>query len=97
CAANLAFLIGFCVTIVPALQTVFALDRTLDPQLNMWQLIGIGGSLGAIVAVINAYVAWGSDNRGFFGRVKETIIALACIGFAWFAWSMHLLDLSLRY
>jgi len=97
CAANIAFLTGFLLVIGPALQTVFSLDRTLDASIHPWQYVGIAGAIGALIAVANAVVAWSSENRGFFGRIKETLIALACVGFAWFAWSMHLLDLSLRY
>jgi hypothetical protein len=97
CAANIAFLVGFFYTLAPALQTVFDLNRSIDAKLHPWQFVGIAGSLGAIVAVVNAFIAWGSENRGFFGRIKETILALACVAFAWFAWSMHLLDLGLRF
>jgi hypothetical protein len=97
CAANIAFIAGFILTVAPALQTVFDLDRTLDASLHPWQYAGIAGALGALIAVASAYVAWGSENRSLLGRLKETVIALACVGFAWFAWSMHLLDLGLRY
>ncbi|MBI1213913.1 MAG: serine hydrolase [Alphaproteobacteria bacterium] len=97
CAADIAFLIGFLFVVLPALQTIFDLDRTLDAKIHPWQYVGIAGSIGALIAVVNALVAWRSENRSFFGRVKETVIALACVGFAWFAWSMHLLDLGLRY
>jgi CubicO group peptidase (beta-lactamase class C family) len=97
CAANIAFIVGFGMVIVPAVQTLFDLDRSLDAQIHIWQWAGIAGAAGALLAVANAYVAWRSENRWFFGRIKETIVALACVGFAWFAWSMHLLDLGLRY
>jgi CubicO group peptidase (beta-lactamase class C family) len=97
CAANIAFIVGFMATVMPALETIFELDRSLDAKIRPWQFAGIAGSIGAVVAVANAFVAWRSDNRGLLGRAKETIIALACLGFAWFAWSMNLLDLSLRY
>ena len=76
---------------------VSALHRSLDAAIHPWQYAGIAGAAGALVAAANAWVAWGSENRGFLGRIKETVLALACIGFAWFAWSMHLLDLGLRY
>ena len=96
CAANLTFIIGFFALLGPALGT-FHLDRTLDPQVHLWQWIGIAGAIGALVTVANAAVAWRSENRGLLGQLKETLIAIACIGFVWFAWSMHLFDLGLRY
>jgi len=96
CAADLAFITGFSAIMLPAAQTVFELGPFARCQAAsmQWAASPVGR---ALIAVVNAYVAWGSDNRGLFGRAKETIIALACVGFAWFAWSMHLLDLSLRY
>ena len=97
CAANIAFLVGFSMTMFPALGTIFELDRSLDAVVHPWQYVGIAGAVGSLIALANAYVAWRSDNRGFLGSLKETAIAIACVGFSWFAWSMHLLDLGLRY
>ncbi len=97
CAADLAFIIGFGVVLVPQLESISGLNSALDPTLHIVQAIGVAGALGALVALANAGVAWRSENRHLLGRVKETLIALACVGFAWFAWSMHLLDMSLRY
>jgi hypothetical protein len=61
------------------------------------QLIGYGGVLGSFFAVVNAIQAWNNPLRGFFGRVKESIVALACLALIWVAWTMNLFDQSLRF
>ncbi len=96
-ALDVVFLGWLALVFAPMASMVWALDRSLDPTLNQIQYVGIAGAAGSLLVVFNALRAWSSETRGFFGKLKETVVALAAIGFAWFAWTMQLFDLSLRY
>ena len=96
-AIDVVFLVWLGVFLGPKFQSIWLLDRSLDPTINTIQSVGIAGALGSVLVVFNAVRAWLSETRGFFGKIKETLIALAAVGFAWFIWAMRLLDLGLRY
>ncbi|MBP6013646.1 MAG: beta-lactamase family protein [Alphaproteobacteria bacterium] len=96
-AALLTFVIGIFATLVPHLEDPWSLDEKLDPTLRMFQYVGIAGAVGALFAVGSAVQSWRSPMRSFFGRLKESIVALAYLGLLWFAWAMNLFDFTLRY
>lgn len=96
-ALNIAFVIGFGMIVVPKLDAVWSLDRSLDASLHTVQYIGIAGAAGSLLVAFNALRAWTRSERGFFGKLRDTILAVAALGFAWFVWSMNLLDLGLQY
>ncbi len=96
-AALLALFIGYAVVLAPGLGDPWRLDGSLDAGLRMVQLIGYGGVLGSFFVVVNAIQAWNNPMRGFWGRVKESVVALACLALIWIAWTMNLFDQTLRF
>jgi hypothetical protein len=56
-----------------------------------FQVIGIVGALGTIVVLYNAFNAWTSRDYRIWGKLLATILALACLGFLWFAFVSELL------
>jgi CubicO group peptidase (beta-lactamase class C family) len=96
-AALLALFIGFAVVLTPGLNDPWRLDGSLDASLRMVQLIGFGGVLGSFFVVVNAIQAWNNPMRGFWGRIKESAVAIACLALIWIAWTMNLFDQTLRY
>ena len=96
-AALLTFVIGIFATLIPHLEDPWSLDEKLDPTLRMFQYVGIASAVGALFAVGSAVQSWRSPMRSFFGRLKESIVALAYLGLLWFAWAMNLFDFTLRY
>ncbi len=96
-AALLTLFIGFVVGLAPGLANVWKLDSSVDETLRVAQLIGYGGVLGSFFAVVNAIQAWANPLRGFWGRVKESVVAIACLALIWIAWTMNLFDQSLRF
>ncbi|NOT42795.1 MAG: beta-lactamase family protein [Alphaproteobacteria bacterium] len=95
--ALLTLFIGFAVTLAPGIGEIWRLDDSADPTLRILQLIGYGGVLGSFFAVVNAIQAWANPMRGFWGRLKESVVALACLALIWIAWTMNLFDQTLRY
>ena len=69
---------------------------------NAWafiavQLIGIVGAIGTVVVLANAVYSWISGNKGIWGKLGATVLALACIGFLWFAYVGKLLHITTSY
>jgi hypothetical protein len=96
-AALLTMIVGIASVFIPRLDDPWTLDGTLDPTMRLFQYIGIGGAVFTLVALWNAAQSWTNPVRGILGRLKETAVALSCVGLLWFAWTMNLFDLSLRY
>lgn len=96
-AALLVMIFGIGGVFLPRLNDPWTLDGSLDPTLHMLQYIGIAGAAGTLIALWNAAQSWTNPLRGFLGRLKETAVAASCLALIWFAWTMNLFDLSLRY
>lgn len=58
---------------------------------QLFQVIGILGALGTIVVLYNAFQAWTSRDYRIWGKLLASILALACLGFLWFAFVSSLL------
>ena len=61
------------------------------------QMIGIVGAVGTLLVLINAVLAWISPRWRIWGKLQATILALACIGFLWFAYAGNLLHITSSY
>jgi CubicO group peptidase (beta-lactamase class C family) len=61
------------------------------------QMIGIVGAVGTLLVLINAVLAWISPRWRIWGKLQATILALACIGFLWFAYAGNLLHITTSY
>jgi hypothetical protein len=96
-AGLLTLTLGMGAFFLPYLNDPWKLDASLDPTLHALQYAGIAGAAGTVFAIWNAAQSWSNPKRGFLGRVKETAVALSCLALIWFAWTMNLFDLSLRY
>ena len=61
---------------------------------NKWfhliQVIGIIGAVGTLVVIVNAISAWASKRRRIWGKLQALLLALACLGFLWFAFAGNL-------
>jgi CubicO group peptidase (beta-lactamase class C family) len=60
------------------------------------QAIGILGAIGTLVVFYNAINSWMSKRR-IWGKLQATILALACLGFLWFAFAGNLLRMTSSY
>ena len=97
CILDLACLAGFVIFFSVAMKDI----GLLSPRYNIWlrlvQLFGWLGVIGTLLAIYNAFRSWTTSNRWLLSRIGDTLIALACLGFVWFAFAWNLLVLSLRY
>ena len=61
------------------------------------QILGIVGAIGTVIVLANAIYAWMDRNRRIWGKLGATVLALACIGFLWFAFAGNLLRITTSY
>jgi hypothetical protein len=68
---------------------------------NTWfhiiQVIGIVGAIGTLVVLYNAIKAWANKRSTIWSKLQATLLALACLGFIWFALAGNLLRFSSNY
>lgn len=111
CLFDLLFLGGFAAFVIIAYNPLqFAwLTRYIDllsprfkPLLHTIQIVGWLGVIGTLPALSNAVSSWWQPRwwqprRWMWSRLGDSLIALACIGFAWFVYVRNMLDWSLSY
>jgi len=74
-----------------------AASASTDGMLRGLQLLGVLGVLGAVAAVLNAATVLTDGGRSWWAKVSSVLIAIACLAFAWFQFSLHLLNPVLAY
>ena len=73
------------------------LSTRYDWLLRIIQLFGVLGTIGAVVAVWNAGMAFADPRRPWWTKFTDVLLAAACVLAAWYAISEHLLTWSLNY
>jgi CubicO group peptidase (beta-lactamase class C family) len=68
-----------------------------DWVLRIIQIVGLVGTIGVVVPLLNVVAAFGNAARPWWTKGTDVLIALACVLSVWFAFSQHLLTWSLNY
>ncbi len=74
-----------------------AASSSSDMLIRGIQLVGLVGCLGSLVALANVGEVFRDGSRGWFAKVSCVLIALACLAFVWFQFSLHLITLKVAY
>jgi len=74
-----------------------AASTASDGIIRIIQLVGLVGSLGSLIALLNLAQVFRDGSRGWFAKLSALLIALACLAFVWFQFSLHLITLKLDY
>jgi Beta-lactamase len=69
----------------------------LNPWQRLLQLLALLGVLGALGSVWNALAIWRSRSGGWWARLSSTLLALACLDFAWLSFELHLMGPSVNF
>jgi CubicO group peptidase (beta-lactamase class C family) len=97
CLVNILFLVAFLIFFSLSEKDIGILSPKFNPLIRIIQLVGWLGVIGTIVALLNAIRAWKEFGGWRWGKIGETLIALACILFVFFVFNWNMLHLSLRY
>jgi hypothetical protein len=61
------------------------------------QVVGVIGAVGTLLVLYNAIRSWMSPQKRIWGKLQATLLALACLGFLWFAFVGNLLHFTSHY
>jgi CubicO group peptidase (beta-lactamase class C family) len=61
------------------------------------QFIGVLGAAGTSVVLLNAVLAWVRKRKTIWGKLRATIMLLACLGVLWFCFAGNILHFSSTY
>ena len=73
------------------------LSRHFDFKLHLLQVVGVLGVIGALVAIDYCLQSWKNGTLWFWTKVWNTLLMLACLGFAFFLLNWHMLNFRLNY
>ena len=97
CALNLVFIGGITVWLTMVGKNLSLLSSHFDGRLRALQLIGLLGVIGALGAIWYFVRSWREPDLWFWTRIWNTLLMLACLGYAFFLLNWHLLSFSLNY
>jgi hypothetical protein len=97
CVFYAIFFAGFLVFFTIAEKDIGMLSPHGNPWLRLIQIFGWLGILGTLMAIYNAWQTWRAPQQWWGTRIGNTIIALACLGVIWFAFTWNLFQWSLKY
>lgn len=97
CIVILVFLLAFSLLIITGFENVNVLSSKNDIWFRILNVVALLGAAGSVIAVWNAYRTWKNRERGRWGKITETAIALACIGYVWILITGNLLFFNLTY
>ncbi len=93
----LSFLAAMTGLITYALSHIEFLSDRGNAWFHLAQVIGVLGAIGTLVVVYNAIHSWRNHETGRWGKLRDTLFILACLGFLWFAFAGNLLRFSSNY
>jgi CubicO group peptidase (beta-lactamase class C family) len=83
--------------VVYGLQHIEFLSDRGNTWFHLAQAIGILGAIGTLLVIYNAIRSWRNHETGVWGKLRDTLFVLACLGFLWFAVAGNLLHFSSNY
>jgi CubicO group peptidase (beta-lactamase class C family) len=96
CALDILFVIAFAIAF-SSLEKLGGLGPHADFWMHLIQVIGLLGAVGSLYAILAALVTWGDKQQWVWYRVWNVLLAVACLGFFWFAYHWHMFNFSSRY
>ncbi len=96
-ALDLIFVIGLTALVSYALTDFEILSDAGNKWFFLFQAMGVVGAIGTLIVLYHAVHAWKSKSYRIWGKLQATLLALACLGFLWFAFVGNLLVFSSSY
>jgi CubicO group peptidase (beta-lactamase class C family) len=97
CVLNLVCLGGFTAWLMSVEDNIALLSSHFDMKLHLLQVVGLLGALGAVVSILYCVRSWKDDGLWFWTKAWNTLLMLACLGFAFYVLNWHMLNFSLNY
>jgi CubicO group peptidase (beta-lactamase class C family) len=96
-AIDLIFVVSLIALTMYGLSHIEVFSDKGTKWFQLIQVIGIIGAVGTLVVLYNAVYSWMNKERRIWGKLQATVLALACLGFLWFAFAGNLLRITSSY
>lgn len=96
CVLDALFVLAL-VILLSATDTLSLLSGKLDPWILICEVIGLLGTIGALLVIYAAFRSWRERELWRWAKIFNLLIMLACIGFAWFLIHWNLINFSMHY
>jgi CubicO group peptidase (beta-lactamase class C family) len=97
CAVDLVFLGLFAAWISGAQNDLNMLSSSFDTRLHFLQAVGAIGVAGVALAFSYCMYSWTKPSLWVWTRIWNTLLLLACAGYAFFVLNWHMLNFHLNY
>jgi hypothetical protein len=97
CILNLIFVGGIVAWGMSIEDNIGLLSRHFDTRLHLLQGVGVLGVMGAAFSVFYFVRSWKTASVWFWTKLWNTLLVLACLGYAWFLLNWHMLNFNLNY
>ena len=97
CILNLAFVAGLVAWGASIDDNIGLLSSHFDGRLHLLQVVGVLGVIGAIYSVYYFVRSWSDESLWGWTKFWNTLMMLACAGYAFFLLNWHLLNFKLNY
>jgi CubicO group peptidase (beta-lactamase class C family) len=94
---DLVFLSGWLAFLTYGTEHLEVLNAKSDLLLRALQLLGVVGVIGVIAPLLQLGVSIPDPDRPWWTKATDALIAVACVATVWFAFTQHLLTVSLNY
>ncbi|GAC1437030.1 MAG: serine hydrolase [Thermoanaerobaculia bacterium] len=96
-ALDIAFVVGMLVIVTVATSNITLLNDHVNKWIYIAQFCGLLGAIGTLIVLMDAIQSWMTTRRSIWSRLYSGVLALACLGFLWFAIVGNLLRFTSRY
>ena len=96
-ALDILFVAGILAIVAYGFSNIAAFNGRLDKWIYLAQFVGVLGAVGTLVVLYDAITSWLRQGRTIWYKLNATLLALACLGFLWFAFAAHLLHFTSKY
>ncbi len=97
CILNISLLVIFGLWMVMAQDNIGLLSSHFDGRLRVLEALALFDVLGALVGIWYFVRSWREADLWFWTRIWNTLLMLACLGYAFFLVNWHLLNFSVNY
>ena len=97
CLIDLAVIIAWFSFFTYVLGDIGRANSSLDPIMILIHIVEWIGVLGTVVAIVYAVRSWKTTETWKWAKLCDTIIALACIAWVWFAYIGNFLHFGTKF
>jgi hypothetical protein len=95
CAVDIFFLVAFYLALTNESASTFSSRH--DLKFQAIQGVGVMGALGTVLVLLACFRSWKDNNFGWWAKVWNFLLLVACVVFVWFSYHWSLLNFNMNY